>query len=390
MRQTNDVFIVGIGQTQIGELWELPLRTLAVQALTEARADAGGLQPEAVFVGSMLAANASRQANLAALINEYAGLAGKAEGFTLEAAEASGGAAIYAAWNAIRSGMVDVAAVVGVEKVTDMVGAGIENRLLSTGIDSDFEASEGLTLVGQTSLLLQRYLYENKVPREALAGFPIIAHHNAVNNPKAMFRRAIDENAYKKATLDIGVFNTFDLAPNADGAAALIITRGDNLPKGLKHKAVRLASSSYITDRLAVHDHRDPLFFEAAAVSTQQALIKAGIELSLIDFFEYSDNTTLHAVLSLEAAGFARRGEGWKLAGMGILGLDGTLPVATMGGHKARGFPLGASGVCQVVEACLQLRGEAGANQVPNARVGMTQSVAAAASAVATQILRVN
>jgi acetyl-CoA C-acetyltransferase len=109
----------------------------------------------------------------------------------------------------------------------------------------------------------------------------------------------------------------------------------------------------------------------------------------MVDLFEYSDNTTLHAVLSLEAAGFALRGEGWKLAGEGTLALQGTLPVATMGGHKARGFTLGASGVCQVVEACLQLRGEAGANQIPNARIAMTQSLAATASAAATQILSI-
>lgn len=387
MKRTNDVYIIGIGQTEIGELWDQSLRQLAVRALKQARLDAENLEPEAVFVGNMLAANASRQANLAALVNEYAGLAGKAEGFTVEAAEAAGGVAVYAAWNAIRSGMVDIAAVVGVEKVTDVVGSGIENRLLSTGIDSDFEASEGLTLTGQASLLLQRYLFEYQVPREALANFPVIAHQNAVHNPRAMFRRAIDEQTYIKATSDPGAFNTYDIAPNADGAAALILTREEKIPRSLTHKAVRLASSAYITDRLALHDRRDPLFFEAAAVSTQQALLKAGIDLSMIDFFEYSDNTTLHAILSLEAAGFAERGQGWRLAEDGFLGLKGTLPVATMGGHKARGFPLGASGVCQVVEACLQLRGEAGANQIENAQFGMTQSLAASASGAATHIL---
>ena len=111
--------------------------------------------------------------------------------------------------------------------------------------------------------------------------------------------------------------------------------------------------------------------------------------LFYLDFFEYSDNTTLHALLSLEAAGFASRRQGWKLASDGSLTLQGSLPVATMGGHKARGFPLGASGVYQVVEACLQLRGEAGANQIPHARFGMTQSLAATASAAATQVLSV-
>lgn len=389
MQRSNDVYIVGIGQTEVGELWDVSLRRLATRALDAARQDAGSIQPQAIFVGNMLGANASRQANLGALVAEYAGLAGKAEGYTAEAAEASGGAAIYLAYNAIRSGMVGIAAVVGVEKVTDVVGAGIENRLLSTGLDSDFEASEGLTLVGQASLLLQRYLYENQFPREALAHFPMIAHSNALNNPRAMYRRAIDINSYRNAREDTGAFNQFDVAPNADGAAALILTSQQFLPPGLGHTPIRLLSSAYNTDRLALHDRPDPLFFQAAAVSVQQALLKAGLMLSDLDFFEYSDNTTLHALLSLEAAGFARRGEGWKLASDGSLTLDGSLPVATMGGHKARGFPLGASGVYQVVEACLQLRGEAGTNQIAHARCGMTQSLAASASAAATQILSV-
>jgi len=389
MQRTNEVFIVGIGQTQIGELWDVSLRNLAISALSEAREDAKGLQPQALFVGNMLAANASHQANLGALIAEYSGLANQAEGYTTEAAEASGGAAIYLAYNAIRSGMVDTAAVIGVEKLTDIVGTGLENRLLSTGLDADFEASEGLTTVGQAALLFQRYLYDYQFPREALANFPMIAHNNAVNNPKAMLRRAINQKSYNASIPETGAFGLYDVAPNADGAAALILTRRENLPRKLEHAVVRLISSSFSTDRIALHDRPDPLFFEAAAVSVQQALLKAGIGLSELDFFEYSDNTTLHALLSLEAAGFAARGEGWKLASDGSLTHKGTLPVATMGGHKARGFPLGASGVCQVVEAVMQLRGEAGANQIAHARYGMTQSLASTASAAATQILTV-
>jgi acetyl-CoA C-acetyltransferase len=132
--------------------------------------------------------------------------------------------------------------VVGVEKATDVVGAGIENRLLSTGLDSDFEASEGLTLVGQASLLLQRYLYENQFPREALGQFPIIAHNNAVNNPYAMYRRAINLETYRNAREDTGAFNQFDIAPNADGAAALILTRQEFLAQNPAHAPVRCSA----------------------------------------------------------------------------------------------------------------------------------------------------
>ncbi len=355
--------------------------------MRSARKDAAGLQPQAVYAGSMLAASASHQANLGALICEVAGLVGQAEGVTAEVAEASGAAALNLAWQAVRSGMVDVAAVVGVEKVTDLVGAGQELELLGASLDADYEASEGLTPAGQAALLLQRYLYENQFPREVLQGFAMIARNNAVNNPNAMFRRALTAVAYNKAPTAAAPLNVFDLAAHADGAAALILTRAELVPKDLPHKAVKLLSSSLIAGRLAVHDRQDPLFFEAAAVSVRQACLKANIPLANIDFFEYSDNSTLHALLSLEAAGFAPRGQAWKLAMDASLTLQGSLPVATMGGHMGRGFPLGASGVYQAVEACLQLRGEAGANQISHARYGMIQSLAGTGSAAVTHIL---
>lgn len=382
-----EVVIVGIGQEPVGEHWDVSLRELAGRALRSARKDAAGLQPQAVYAGSMLAAGASHQANLGALICEVAGLVGQAEGVTAEVAEASGAAALNLAWQAVRSGMVDVAAVVGVEKVTDLVGAGQELELLGASLDADYEASEGLTPAGQAALLLQRYLYENQFPREVLQGFAMIARNNAVNNPNAMFRRALTAVAYNKAPTAAAPLNVFDLAAHADGAAALILTRAELVPKDLPHKAVKLLSSSLIAGRLAVHDRQDPLFFEAAAVSVRQACLKANIPLANIDFFEYSDNSTLHALLSLEAAGFAPRGQAWKLAMDASLTLQSSLPVATMGGHMGRGFPLGASGVYQAVEACLQLRGEAGANQISHARYGMIQSLAGTGSAAVTHIL---
>jgi len=382
-----EVVIAGIGQLPVREYWDISLRELAERALRAARKDANDLQPQAIYVGSMLAASASHQANLGALVCEVAGLAGQAEGVTAEAAEASGAAVLNLAWQAVRSGMVDVAAVVGVEKVTDIVGAGQELNLLGASLDADYEAAEGLTPTGQSALLLQRYLYENQFPREVLKGFPMIAHNNAVNNPNAMFRSALSEKTYNQSATVASPLNAFDLAAHADGAAALILTRADLIPKNLAHKPVKLLSSSLIAGRLAVHDRRDPLFFEAAAVSVGQACVKATVPLANMDFFEYSDNSTLHALLSLEAAGFAPRGQAWKLAMDGSLTLTGSLPVATMGGHMGRGFPLGASGVYQAVEACLQLRGEAGANQIPHARYGLIQSLAGTGSAAVTHIL---
>ena len=386
MSFSDDVFIVGIGQTPLGELWDLGLRDLGLQALLAAVEDAQGLAPQALYVANMLGASASRQANLGALICDQVGLAGQAEALTVEAAEASGGVALQLAANAIRAGSADVVAVLGIEKVTDSVSSELD-ALVAQSLDADFESEIGMNANSQAALLLQRYLHENAFPRDALAGIPIIAHANAVANPHAMFRRAISAEAYKKAALVEPPLNFYDVAPLADGAAALILTRGSRLPFALRDQAVRLAGSAVANSRLALHDRLDPLFFDAAALSSQRALERAGLSLENLDFFEYSDITTLHALLSLEAIGAAPRGQAWKLASDGSLALDGSLPVATMGGNKARGFALGASGVFQALEATLQLRGKAGANQIPNARVGMVQSLAGNASLAATHVL---
>ena len=163
-----DVVIAGIGQTEVGEHWEIGLRQLALDAIQDALKDAGGLKPQALFVGNMLAPNLSHQAHLGALLTDYAGLNG-IEAVTVEAAGASGGAALRQGYLAIASGFVDVALVVGVEKFTDKIGAEVDEALATTS-DSDFEAVQGMTPTTQAALLMKRYMHENNVPANGFAG----------------------------------------------------------------------------------------------------------------------------------------------------------------------------------------------------------------------------
>jgi acetyl-CoA C-acetyltransferase len=384
--QNPEVVIIGIGQTQVGLLWDVSLRDLAVMAIQAARKEAGMLKPEVIYIGNMLAASASHQANLGALVTEYAGLTG-AEGVTVEAAEASGAAALRMAYTAIRSGMVDCALALGVEKYTDITGPDLENYIAQS-LDADYEAAEGMTPVSQAALLMQRYMHEYQPTREALAAFPMVAHANGANNPNAMYRKAISQEAYIRSGMVSDPLNMFDVAPYADGAAAVLLIRADKIPDDILNPPVRLAGASLVVDRLAVHDREDPLFWSAAALSVKRACDQAGINLDDVDFFEYADITTLHAILSLEAAGFAPRGEGWKFGLDGSLALNGRLPVATLGGYKARGHALGASGLYSAVEAVLLLRGQAGASQVPDARVGMIQALGGPAATAVTHILK--
>lgn len=388
-----DIIIAGIGQTPVGEHWDESLRSLAVQAIQAAIKDSGGLKPQALYVGNILAANLSRQAHLGALLADYAGLrfddaqhTAGIEAETVEAGGASGGAALRQGYLAVASGLVDVALVVGVEKFTDVIGPDLE-AALATLTDADYESIHGLTLTAQAALLARRYMHENHVPADGLAGFPLTAHANGAGNKNAMYRKAIALDVYQKAEPICDPLNIFDVAPNADGAAALVLTRRELLPKDFPHPVVRLAASTIASDTLALAERSDPLWFAAAQASVEQAFQKAGITREQVDLFEYYDAFSIFAALSLEAAGFAKRGQGWKLAGDGFIALTGQLPCATLGGLKARGNPGGATGVYQAVEAAAQLRGQAGANQIAGARYALIQCLGGPASIAVTHIL---
>lgn len=381
-----EVVIAGIGQTEVGEHWDIGLRDLAFDAIQAAVRDSGGLRSQSLFVGNMLAPNLSNQAHLGALLADYAGLLG-IEAVSIEAAGASGGAALRQGYLAVASRMVDVALVVGVEKFTDKIGSDVDTAIATTS-DAEFEAVQGMTSAAQAALLMKRYMHEHQVPANGFAGFVLTAHANGVGNPCAMYRKAIKPETYAKAEMVSEPLNMFDVAPNADGAAALVLTRRELLPSHYSHTLVKVAGSAAASDTLALHDRKDMLYFDTAQISAGKAMKQAGVLLDQINLFEYHDVFSIYAALQLEAVGFAVKGQGWKLAEDGEIGLKGKIPCATMGGMKARGFPGGAAGVYQAVEATLQLRGQAEANQVPNAKTALIQSLGGPASTAVSHILQ--
>jgi acetyl-CoA C-acetyltransferase len=384
-KHKDDALILGVGMTPVGEHWDLSLRELALQAIEAARTEAGRLRPQAVYVANMLAPLLSDQTQLGALLADFAGLSG-AEAVTIEAAGASGGFAMRQAAMAVASGAVEVAMVVGAEKVTDRTGATVTAALASAA-DADSEAVQGVTLAAQSALLMRRYMHDYGAPSDALAGFSITAHQNAVTNPSAMFRKAIDLERYRRAPTISEPLGMFDGAPVADGAAALILARADAIPSGTPHAPVRILGSGASTAEVALHDRPDPLTFTAAAESCQRALSQAGVERASVDFFELHDITTICAALCLESCGFAPRGGAWKLARDGDIALDGNLPLLTFGGSKARGDTAGATGVYQLAEVVYQLQGRAGENQVSEAQIGLAQCLGGLAGTAVTHVL---
>jgi len=381
-----NVIIAGIGLTPVNEHWNTSLRELAFHAMEAAMQDAGGLRPNALYVGNMLAGQLSKQAQLGTLLADFAGLTG-IEAATIEAAGASATMALRVGMLAVASGQVDVAMVLGVEKLSEQVPAEVE-AALAMGSDTDYEAEQGLTLTAQAALLAQRYLHEHMLAQDVLAGFPLTAHANGAHNPNAMFQKAVKPETYAKAGMVSAPLNMFDVAPNADGAAALILTRRELLPPKFSHPLVEIIGSSAVSDTLALHDRPDPLTFNAARLSIERACAQAGIMPKDADLFELFDAFSIYSALSMEAAGLAARGEGWKWAQNGAISLTGEMPIATLGGLKARGFPGGATGAYQAAEAALQLRGQAGGAQVAGAKTALVQSLGGPAATAVTHVLR--
>ncbi|HZD10630.1 MAG TPA: thiolase domain-containing protein, partial [Candidatus Binatia bacterium] len=220
------------------------------------------------------------------------------------------------------------------------------------------------------------------------AGFTVNAHSNGADNPEAMFRNRLAPERFATAPVVADPVSLFDMAPLADGAAAVIVT-GSERAMDMVPQPVQVAASTLATDTIALHDRRDPLWLAAAASSAEKAMRQAGITPQDLDLFELHDSYTILAALSLEASGFAARGQGWQLARDGAIGRHGSIPISTFGGLKARGNPLGATGVYQIVEVTQQLRGAAGACQVVDARIGMAQNLGMTGATAVTHILRV-
>jgi len=340
-----EVAIIGIGQTPVGEHWTTGIRHLALEAALNALHDAHVDKVDAVYVGNMLAGEITGQAHLGALIVDFMGQSG-IEAMRIEAACASGSAALRVGQMAVASGMVDIALVLGVEKMTDTSGRQTA-AMLALAADAEYEASQGLSFVALNALLMRRYMYEFGWQRQDFANFAINAHANGQHNPNAPAQYA----------------------------------------HALSPAPVKIRASTVGTAPLAIHSRKDPMTLTASVIAARKAYQQANIQPGDIDFFELHDAFTIMAALSLEAAGFAEKGQGIRLALEGDITREGKLPICTLGGLKARGHPVGATGIYQIVESVLQLRGLAGLNQIPNARLGMVQNMGGSGATSITHIL---
>lgn len=383
MRQ---VAILGIGQIKVDEHWDLSLRELGGNAAFAAMQDAGMEKVDALFVGNMLSPMVSGQNQLGTFFADWIGLWDQ-EAVKVEAACGSGAAALRAGLMAVASGEIDSALVLGVEKMTDKAGHDV-TAALATAADADYEVEQGVSFVGINALVMRRYMHEYGWKHEDFAPFSINAHANAMDNPFARLHERITIEKFEKSSMVATPINLLDASPIGDGAAAAILVPADKVLSLKGKPKITVTGSASATDSIAVHSRQDPLFLSAAYQSAKRAYEMADVGPEDIDVFELHDAFSIMSALSLEACGFAERGQGVRLGLDNEITPNGRVPVCTRGGLKARGHPVGATGMYQVVEVVQQLRGECGKTQVEGARIGMAQNIGGSGATILTHILK--
>jgi acetyl-CoA C-acetyltransferase len=384
MRQ---VAILGIGQTKVDEHWGKSLKELGGEACFAAIQDAGLDTVDALFVGNMLSPLVDGQNQLGTFFADWIGLWGH-EAVKVEAACGSGAAAFRAGVIAVASGELESVLVVGVEKMTDKAGHDV-TAALATAADADYEVEQGVSFVGINALVMRRYMYEFGWKHADFAPFSINAHANAMHNPNARLHMEITTREFEKSNMVATPINLLDASPIGDGAAAAVIVPAERVTSIPGRPRIVLAGSGATTDTIAVHSRKDPLFLSAAYTSSKHAYEMAGVTPREIDLFELHDAFSIMTALSLEACGFAERGQGPRLGLEDEIKPGGRLPICTRGGLKARGHPVGATGMYQIVEVVQQLRGECGNTQVRGAKIGMAQNIGGSGATVLTNILKI-
>ena len=387
----SDAYVIGIGHTPVTQ-GEAPVAgRLASQAVARAIEDAEVQRRDvsALYLGNMSAGLLEGQQQLASLCAHACGLTG-VEAFTLEASCASGAAALRTGFMAVAGGFHDIVAVCGVERLSH-ASREEASCALATAAAREEVNGHGKTFVALNASLMRHYLHAHALSPKDMAPFAITAHENGLDNPDALLLTPLDMDRYLSSRVLDYPLRLMDAPPICDGAAAVVLANARIArARPVRNKPrVSLRASAAASDSLSSRNCIDELRLPAAEQSSRRAYCQAGLGPRDIDLFEAHDAFTVITALSLESCGFAERGEAFRLGSDGALARDGRLPISTMGGLKARGHPVGATGLYQVIEATRQLQGTAGTNQVSNPRIAMTQNLGGMGATAITHVLEV-
>jgi len=391
-----DVAVIGTGITKFGELWDKSLRSLGMEAGLNAIKDAGiySNDLEALYIGNMSAGRFINQEHIAPLIADYVGLAGyNLPAVRVEAGGASGGLALRQAYSAVASGLHDIVFVGGAEKMTD-VGDAEAADILATSLDQEWEAFFGATVASLYAMMARRHMYEYGTTREQIAAVAVKNHYHGSMNPNAQFRRPIKLEMALNAGTVASPLGMFDCAPISDGAAALVLCAASRA-KEFTDKPVKIIGSGVASDTMALHDRDSLTTLQSTVKARERAFQRAnsgradGMDITPadIDVAEVHDSFSINEIMAIEDLGFFPKGEGGRATEEKRTYIGGQVAVNTSGGLKARGQPVGATGIAQAVEIVQQLRGDTGDRQVKDARYGLTHNLGGTGATAVVHIM---
>ena len=379
-----DVAIIGASQTKFGELWDISFRDLVAEAGLKAIEDAGivGDDLDAMYVGNMSAGLFVGQEHIASLIADHSGLT-PIPCARVEAACASGGLALRNGIMAVASGFHDMVISAGVEKMTDIVDP---TPAIATASDQEWEAQQGVTFPSLYAMMARRHMYEYGTTREQLAMFSVINHKNASKNPLAQYQNTITVDQVLNSSKVADPLTLLDCSPVTDGAAGVILCPAEDAKK-YTDTPIYVKAAAQASGTLALHNRRDITTIDSSVNASRKAYKMAGVGPKDIDVAEVHDCFSINGILAVEDLGFVEKGKGGPAVEDGMTEMDGEIPVNPSGGLKARGHPLGATGIAQAAEIVKQLRGEAGKRQVDGAEIGMTHNIGGTGGTAVVHIL---
>ncbi len=379
------VAIIGVGMVPVTAGSGKSLGDLFTQAGTAALDDAGVDRLDSLYVGNMMSGFLQNQEHLGSFMTTALGKEGIPT-YKVEGACASGAVAVNAATKAVLSGLEEVVMVGAVEKMTGYTTPEVTAGLMMAE-DRVKVASTGVTFVGLNAMIAREYMRKYNVPHETLAEFPVLCHANALDNPNAQFHKKISVADVLKSNLIADPLRLLDCSAIGDGAAAVILAPIEQARK-YTDSPVELAASCVASDFISLYQRPDLTVFEGSRKAAALAYQRAGIKQGDVDLLEVHDAFSVLGLMALEDLGFTSKGRGGELVREGVVARDGRLPTNTFGGLKARGHPVGASGLYQISELALQLSNRAGKCQVSKCSVGMAQSVGGIGGTVAVHILK--
>jgi len=382
------VSVIGIGETKMGKLPDSSIRDLIMEAGTKAIFDAG-IEKEriqSIFLGNFNSSYLAYQSHIGPMVAEVLGLQ-NVPSIRTEGACASGSLAFRQGYMAIASGMYDVVLVGGVEKMTHRATEEVTTGIASAS-DYELEASVGITFPSIFAMIANRYFYEYRNVREEMALCAVSNHYNASLNPDAQMQKTVTVEQVKNGFPVASPLTVFDCSLVTDGAAFIVLAATDLAKKISKKRVIEVAGIGHGGDTLTAATKKSLTGFAATRQAAEQAYKMSGLTPADIDMAEVHDCFTITQIINIEDLGFFEKGKGGDAVAAGEINLHGSKPINTSGGLKAKGHPIGATGVSQIYEIVTQLRGEAGPRQVKKADIGMTHNIGGTAATCTVNIFR--